>query len=105
MRFSKWPNGDVPNKAYCSLLLFLLGSSASAVEIDAGDWKFSASGNVNSDTNGKDAPSASPKTGDDGKKIGDEEKKTGLDRADQAAGEHGKQGRDNAREQQEEKKQ
>jgi hypothetical protein len=28
-------------------LLILLGSSASAVEIDAGDWKFSASGNVN----------------------------------------------------------
>jgi len=30
----------------------------------------------------------------------DEDKKTGLDRADQAAGEHGKQGRDNAREKQ-----
>jgi len=28
------------------------------------------------------------------------DKKTGLDRADQAAGEHGKQGRDNAREKQ-----
>jgi hypothetical protein len=26
-----------------------------------------------------------------------EDKKTGLDRADQAAGEHGQQGRDNAR--------
>jgi hypothetical protein len=29
-----------------------------------------------------------------------DDKKTGLDRADQAAGDHGKQGRDNAREHQ-----
>jgi predicted porin len=33
--------------ASSSLLLLLLGSSASAVDIEAGDWKFSASGNVN----------------------------------------------------------
>lgn len=32
--------------------------------------------------------------------AGSEEKLTGLDRADQAAGEHGQQGRDNARENQ-----
>jgi hypothetical protein len=33
-----------------------------------------------------------------------EDKKTGLDRADEAAGEHGKQGRMNAREKQDEHK-
>jgi len=33
--------------------------------------------------------------------VRDQDKKTGLDRADQVAGEHGKQGRDNAREKQE----
>ena len=47
MTRSKWPNGYVPEKAACALLLILLGSSASAVEIDAGQWKFTASGNVN----------------------------------------------------------
>lgn len=47
MTCSKWPNGSVPALASSSLLLVLLGSSASAVEIAAGDWKFSASGNVN----------------------------------------------------------
>jgi predicted porin len=47
MTCSKWPNGCVPAQACSSLLLILLSSSASAVEIAAGDWKFSASGNVN----------------------------------------------------------
>ncbi len=49
-----------------------------------------------------DSPSASPKMGDEKDKL-DAEKKTGLDRADQAAGQHGQQGRDNARESQEQK--
>jgi hypothetical protein len=57
-----------------------------------------------------DTPSASPRTGEVGENNGkargqDPDKKTGLDRADQAAGDQGQQGRDNAREQQEEKKQ
>jgi hypothetical protein len=48
------------------------------------------------------APSASPSIDDDKSKdkadMHDKsDKKTGLDRADEAAGEHGKQGRDNAR--------
>ena len=47
MRHSKWPNGSVPAIAGCSIVLILLGQPAAAVEIDAGDWKFSASGNVN----------------------------------------------------------
>jgi len=62
-------------------------------------------GSVNTDTQ---SPSASPR-GDDDKakpddtdrqKMKDQEqidKKTGLDRADEAAGSHGQQGRDNAR--------
>jgi hypothetical protein len=37
---------------------------------------------------------------DDDKDKLDADKKTGLDRADQAAGSHGEQGRDTAREQQ-----
>ena len=49
-----------------------------------------------------DSPSASPKMDDDKDKL-DAEKKTGLDRADQAARPHGQQGRDNAREHQEQK--
>ena len=55
-----------------------------------------------------DTPSASPKTGDEmdkdqesSKARGlDPDKKTGLDRADEAAGAHGQQGRDNARKKQ-----
>lgn len=47
MTRSKWPNGSVPAIACCSLLLILLTRSAAAVEISAGDWKFTASGNVN----------------------------------------------------------
>ncbi len=38
---------------------------------------------------------------DDRDKAKDIDKKTGLDRTDQAAGEHGQRGRDNAREKQE----
>jgi hypothetical protein len=38
--------------------------------------------------------------GDEDKDKNSADKKTGLDRADEAAGEHGKQGRDNAREKQ-----
>jgi hypothetical protein len=46
------PNGSVPALERCSSLLILpglllLSSSAAAVEMTAGDWKFSASGNVN----------------------------------------------------------
>src|SRR5688572_22642930 len=55
----------------------------------------SVSGTTGS-TSSTDSPSASPTMSDDKDKL-DAEKKTGLDRADQAAGEHGKQGRDNAR--------
>jgi hypothetical protein len=71
----------------------------------------SASGSVSTDTSvsgttggtlSTDSPSASPKMGDDKDKL-DADKKTGLDRADQAAGEHGQKGRDNAREHQEQK--
>ncbi|HYE91016.1 MAG TPA: hypothetical protein VEA38_08360 [Terriglobales bacterium] len=57
-----------------------------------------------------DSPSASPSTSGDEKKDADKEagkargldpdKKTGLDRADEAAGSHGQHGRDNAREKQ-----
>ena len=47
MSLSKSPNGSVPAILSSSLLLILLGQSANAVEIAAGDWKFSASGNVN----------------------------------------------------------
>lgn len=47
MTHSKSPNGSVAAILCCSLLLILLGRSADAVEIAAGDWKFSASGNVN----------------------------------------------------------
>jgi hypothetical protein len=51
---------------------------------------------TNQNTNIKDgqAPSASPK--DD--KVKQDDKVRGLDRADEAAGPHGQQGRDNARE-------
>ena len=71
----------------------------------------SASGGVSTDSSvsgttggtlSTDSPSASPKMGDEKDKL-DSEKKTGLDRADQAAGQHGEQGRDNAREHQEQK--
>jgi hypothetical protein len=65
----------------------------------------STDGSVSGTTGGTlstDSPSASPTMSDDKDKL-DAEKKTGLDRADQAAGEHGKQGRDNAREHQEQK--
>ena len=78
----------------------------------AGDAGKKASGSVSTDTSSSvstdtktdgsgstDSPSASPKM-DDAKDTLDAEKKTGLDRADQAAGPHGQQGRDNAREQQ-----
>ncbi|HET7343580.1 MAG TPA: hypothetical protein VFL90_19100 [Methylomirabilota bacterium] len=63
--------------------------------------------NLNSNTN-QGQPSASPRMDndrdrDDMKKGQDLDKKTGLDRADQAAGEHGQQGRDNAREHQDQK--
>src|SRR5438445_5438732 len=62
-------------------------------------------GSVNTDTQ---SPSASPRGDDDRakpdnndrQKMKDQEqidKKTGLDRADEAAGSHGQQGRDNAR--------
>ncbi|MBM4439611.1 MAG: hypothetical protein FJ027_04255 [Candidatus Rokubacteria bacterium] len=55
-----------------------------------------------------DSPSASPSTSpstdtdtEAGKARGlDPDKKTGLDRADEAAGSHGQHGRDNAREKQ-----
>jgi len=54
--------------------------------------------NVNTNTNDQ-SPSASPRSDDDGKtKQNDGDKKTGLDRADEAAGSHGQHGRDNARE-------
>jgi predicted porin len=47
MTYLKWPKGAVPALACSPLLLILLGSNASAVEIAAGDWTFSAAGNVN----------------------------------------------------------
>jgi predicted porin len=47
MTCPKSPNGSIAAILSCSLLLILLGRSANAVEIAAGDWKFSASGNVN----------------------------------------------------------
>jgi hypothetical protein len=57
--------------------------------------------NVNDNTNVNQSPSASPRTGDDDQlKQNDQDKKTGLDRADEAAGPHGQHGRDNAREKQ-----
>lgn len=48
----QWPNGSVPAIVRWSPLLVLPGlmlfsASAAAVEISAGDWKFTASGNVN----------------------------------------------------------
>jgi hypothetical protein len=53
---------------------------------------------TNQNTNIKDdqSPSASPKGTDD--KVKQDDKVHGLDRADEAAGPHGQQGRDNARE-------
>jgi hypothetical protein len=62
---------------------------------------------VSTDTNTQ-TPSTSPPLGDDKVKQDDKDrermkdrekidKKTGLDRADEAAGSHGQQGRDNAR--------
>ena len=52
MSHSNWPKGSVPAIRCCSSLLILpglilLSSSAAAVEINAGDWTFTASGNVN----------------------------------------------------------
>ena len=46
--------------------------------------------------------SASPRLGDDKDKLDKDQgdKKTGLDRADEAAGQHGQHGRDNARDKQ-----
>jgi hypothetical protein len=54
--------------------------------------------NVNDNSNVNQAPAASPRTGDDIDKD-TSDKKTGLDRADEAAGSHGQHGRDNARQQ------
>jgi hypothetical protein len=65
----------------------------------------STDGSVSGTTSGTlstDSPSASPKM-EDSKDTLDAEKKTGLDRADEAAGPHGQHGRDNAREHQEQK--
>lgn len=42
-----WHNDSVPFVTCCALLLILLSPTATAVEMAAGDWKFSASGNVN----------------------------------------------------------
>ena len=72
------------------------GSVSGGVSTDG-----SASG-TSGGTLSTDSPSASPRMGDETDKL-DAEKKTGLDRADQAAGQHGQQGRDNAREHQEQK--
>lgn len=47
MTGSKWLIGYVPAQVFGFSLLILLGSPASAVEMSAGDWKFTASGNVN----------------------------------------------------------
>jgi predicted porin len=47
MTRSKWRKESVTALACSSIVSILLTPAASAVEIDAGDWKFSASGNVN----------------------------------------------------------
>ena len=80
-------------------------SSTSVTTETKTDGSVSAGGSVSGTTGGAvilDSPSASPKMSDDKDKL-DAEKKTGLDNADQKAGEHGQQGRDNAREKQERK--
>ena len=61
-----------------------------------------SSSNLQSSAAGGSSASSGASSSDDrdrfqGSNRGDEGKKRGLDRADQAAGEHGKQGRDNAR--------
>jgi len=72
-----------------------------------GSGNASGSGSTNRDTTTQ-SPSASPSMGDDKVKPDNNDrdqmkqqeqidKKTGLDRADEAAGSHGTQGRDNAR--------
>lgn len=43
----KWQKGSDLAIQCCAIVLILLSRSASAIEIDAGEWKFSASGNVN----------------------------------------------------------
>ena len=77
-------------------------STSSSVSTDQSG--VSASGSVQGSVT-TDSPSASPSLSTDqesSKARGlDPDKKTGLDRADEAAGTHGQQGRDNAREKQE----
>jgi hypothetical protein len=69
-----------------------------------GNYNSNTNVNQNNNTNVNQAPSASPRTDDvekDQDKFKDRsDKKTGLDRADEAAGPHGQHGRDNAREKQ-----
>jgi hypothetical protein len=78
----------------------------------AGDSSYDASQSAGVETNDQLVTKAdSAKATDDGApsdelerdgetRIGEEEKLTGLERADQVAGEHGQYGRDNAREKQ-----
>ena len=74
------------------------GPAGARGSIDANDnTNLNTNSNVNTSTNpssSTDQPSASPRLGDDN------DKKTGLDRADEAAGSHGQHGRDNARDKQ-----
>jgi len=77
------------------------GASGSTNANDNTNINTNTNQNTNLNTN-SDQPSASPRLGDDKDKADKDQgdKKTGLDRADDAAGQHGQQGRDNARDKQ-----
>jgi hypothetical protein len=101
--------GDAGKKARGDVSTDTSTSATTDTKTDGSASGVSTDGSVSTDTSASgttggtlstDSPSASPKMEDDKDKL-DADKKTGLDRADQAAGEHGQQGRDNAREHQE----
>jgi hypothetical protein len=83
------------------------GQASGGASVGADTMKPNASGSVQGSVT-TDSPSASPNTmstdEESAKARGlDPDKKTGLDRADEAAGTKGQQGRDNAREKQEQR--
>jgi hypothetical protein len=80
--------------------------SGSVSGTDSASGAASGGVNTNDNTNVNQSPSASPSMGDEQNKADDRDrmkqqeqgdKKNGLDRADDAAGSHGVQGRDKAR--------